>query len=342
MGNMYPNSFMSLWQQDQIQGPVLPGTQTQSTDPGSDLINKGMGIMGDAVLAGTGMSTVAGLTNAAGSLVGEGVSRLFGADKQSQQKAAMNNALWMQEQSLQNDIKYQEAKNLASMTNSLGLTGQAAALDAQRAMDKNGPTADAISNSNAMISQANAGLGGAQSQANLARITNAQQAGGLMNTARSIGAGNPAAASALMAKVGDQMGQNNLQSMQASNDAIQKANAASAAAYGQAASLLDDSRKTNFNTNVAPHLTNVNSNLNSAQTTTSSGMEASSREEGMTINPLENTAMSLQQGATAAQTAGQQLGGSLMGMGAAQYGLAGGNKYGGMNTNRLGLMGFVR
>ena len=299
-----------------------------SANPAEGIMGAGLSLLGNAAGGVVGSLATGGLSTL-GSIGGQAISGLFGNDKESQQKAAMQNALDMQEKSIQNEIKYQEAKNLASQTNSLGLTGQAAALDAQRAMDKNGPTADAMSAARNMTAQANSGLMGAQSQANLARITGQQQANTMMANARAMSGGNPASAMALMGKIGDQLGANNLQALQAGNDALQRANSQAVQAQGQAGSLLDDSRKTNFSTNVAPHLTSTNATANgTAAATTSSGSSASSMERGESINPFENAAAQWQSNISAEQAAKQRTGASLLGYGAYRKAKSGGNMYG--------------
>ena len=299
-----------------------------SANPAEGIMGAGMSLLGNAAGGVLGSLATGGLSTL-GSIAGQGIAGLFGADKTSAQKAAMQNALDMQEKSIQNEIKYQEAKNLASQTNSLGMTGQAAALDAQRAMDKNGPTADAMSAARNMTAQANSGLMGAQSQANLARITGQQQANTMMANARAMSGGNPASAMALMGKIGDQLGANNLQALQAGNDALQRANSQAVQAQGQAGNLLDDSRKTNFSTNVAPHLTNTNATANgTAAATTSSGSSASSMERGESINPFENAAAQWQSNISSEQAAKQRTGASLLGYGAYRKAKSGGNMYG--------------
>ena len=97
-------------------------------------------------------SAVSGLLNSGGDVLGMGLSKLmgfgFGGNAEDKANAQIESMGKLQENALLNDLKYQEAKNLASQTNSLGLVGQAAALDAQRAMDKTGASADAINAAN--------------------------------------------------------------------------------------------------------------------------------------------------------------------------------------------------
>ena len=110
-------------------------------------------------------------------------------------------------------------------------------------MDKTGASASAINAANNMNAQAQSGLTGAASQANIAKITSQQQAGNMLDQARGM-SGNPAAAMAMMNKIGQQMGQNNMAALGAANDAIAKANNVAVNASGQASSLLDESAKT--------------------------------------------------------------------------------------------------
>lgn len=321
-------------------GTSAPTAAVGNNDFVSNMFGNAMGAVGGGVGALTGMGGIASLAagglNSLGSIAGEGIASLFGKDKVSEQKSAMQNTLDLQEKALQNDIKYQESKNLASMTNSLGMTGQSAALDAQRAMDKNGPTSEAISSSNNMVNQARSGLSGAASQANISKISGQQQAGNMMDIARGT-TGNPAAAMAMMGKIGSQLGQNSLQALNAGNDAIAKANNATSNAYGQAGSLLDESRKTNFSTNIAPHLTTVNANNNSANQAIGSGSEASQYAEGMSINPLENGAAYLQKEASNAQDIRQKSGGMVAGAATNYYNLLQGNVNPGQGKFNPGL-----
>ena len=271
-------------------------------------------------------ATTAGLLNSGGDLLGMGVSKLLGfgfggsaADKANAQIESMGK---LQENALLNDLKYQEAKNLASQTNSLGLTGQAAALDAQRAMDKTGASASAINAANNMNAQAQSGLTGAASQANIAKITSQQQAGNMLDQAKGM-SGNPAAAMAMMNKVGQQMGQNNMAALGAANDAIAKANNTAVSASGQASSLLDESAKTNFATNVAPHLTQTNANLNTATASIGAGGGNISSSAGgndhLITNPLENLASMYQGDASGSQAFNQAAGSAFGARDVAQY-----------------------
>ena len=122
-------------------------------------------------MAGEWLSLLGDASSGVGMLGGMGLGKMFGMDGGSMASSMNKTGLELQQKSLENDIKYQQAKNLASLTNQAGLTGNAAALDAQRALDeKNGPSADAIFNSNNMVNNAQSGIGAAFSQGNLARI----------------------------------------------------------------------------------------------------------------------------------------------------------------------------
>lgn len=276
---------------------------------------------GDKAKAG-----VSGLLNSGGDVLGMGLSKLmgfgFGGNAQDSADAQIESMGKLQENALLNDLKYQEAKNLASQTNSLGLTGQAAALDAQRAMDKTGASASAINAANNMNAQAQSGLSGAASQANIAKITSQQQAGNMLDQARGM-SGNPAAAMSMMSKIGQQMGQNNMAALGAANDAISKANNVAVNASGQASSLLDESAKTNFATNVAPHLTQTNANLNTATASIGAGggniSSTAGGNDSLITNPLENLASMYQGDASGKRAAEQAIGASLGARDASQY-----------------------
>lgn len=273
-----------------------------------------------------GKSALAGVLNSGGDLLGMGISKLlgfgFGGNAADSANAQIESMGKLQENALLNDLKYQEAKNLASQTNSLGLTGQAAALDAQRAMDKTGASASAINAANNMNAQAQSGLTGAASQANIAKITSQQQAGNMLDQARGM-SGNPAAAMAMMNKVGQQMGQNNMAALGAANDAIAKANNVAVNASGQASSLLDESAKTNFATNVAPHLTQTNANLNTATASIGAGggniSSAAGGNDHLITNPLENLASMYQGDASGSQAFKQAFGTAIGARDAATY-----------------------
>lgn len=285
-----------------------------------------LGTLGASIAGGNALgsdkwgSLGAGLLNSGGDLLGMGLSKVMGfghggsaADAANAQIDAMGK---LQEKSLLNDLKYQEAKNLASQTNSLGMTGQAAAIDAQRAMDMNGPTSDAIAASNNMNAQAQSGISGAATQSNIAKISGQQQTGSMMDQARGM-SGNPAAAMAMMSKIGQQAGQNNLAALAAGNDAINKANSTAMGAAAQGGSLLDESRKTNFATNIAPHLTKTDASLNTANATIGGGAAAVTGSAGgndhLITNPLENMA-SMYQGDASAKQAYNQAYGMFLGM----------------------------
>ena len=268
-----------------------------------------------------------GLLGVGGDIVSGGLNKLFGNGAEETAQAKMEAAGKLQEQSIENDIKYQEAKNLASQTNALGMTGAAAAFDAQRAMEKNGPSMEAQSAAASMNAQAQSGLSGAASQANIAKITGQQQTANMLSEARGM-SGNPAAAMAVMSKIGQQAGQNNLSALAASNDAISKANALAIGASGQGASLLDESRKTNFSTNIAPHLTQTNATLNTANAAIGAGtaeaMSSAGESDYQIGNPLENMA-AMYQGDASGQRAGEQAyGASLLAKSGSQY-IPGGN-----------------
>ena len=271
-------------------------------------------------------ATTAGLLNSGGDLLGMFGSKLlgfgFGGNAEDKANAQIESMGKLQENALLNDLKYQEAKNLASQTNSLGLTGQAAALDAQRAMDKTGASASAINAANNMNAQAQSGLTGAASQANIAKITSQQQAGNMLDQARGM-SGNPAAAMAMMNKIGQQMGQNNMAALGAANDAIAKANSTAIGAAGQASSLLDESAKTNFATNVSPHLTQTNANLNTATASIGAGGGNISSSAGgndhLITNPLENLASMYQGDASGRQAFNQAFGSAIGARDAATY-----------------------
>jgi hypothetical protein len=202
------------------------------------------------------------------------------------------------------------------------MTGQAAAIDAQRAMDMNGPTSDALAASNNMNAQAQSGISGAATQANIAKISGQQQTGGMMDQARGM-SGNPAAAMAMMNKIGQQAGQNNLAALAAGNDAINKANSTAIGAAAQGGSLLDESRKTNFATNVSPHLTRTDANLNTANATIGGGAAAVTGSAGgndhLITNPLENIASMYQGDASGRQAFNQAFGAAIGSRDAAQY-----------------------
>lgn len=273
-----------------------------------------------------GKSALAGVLNSGGDLLGMGASKLlgfgFGGNAADSANAQIESMGKLQENALLNDLKYQEAKNLASQTNSLGLTGQAAAMDAQRAMDKTGASASAINAANNMNAQAQSGLTGAASQANIAKITSQQQAGNMLDQAKGM-SGNPAAAMAMMSKVGQQMGQNNMAALGAANDAIAKANNTAIGASGQAGSLLDESAKTNFATNVAPHLTQTNANLNTATASIGAGggniSSAAGGNDHLITNPLENLASMYQGDASGNQAFKQAWGAGLGARELSQY-----------------------
>ena len=248
-------------------------------------------------MAGEWTSLWGDLASTGGMLGGIGIGKMFGMDGGSQASSMNNAGLDLQQKALENDIRLQQSRNLASLTNQAGLTGNAAALDAQRALDeKNGPSADAIFNSNNIVNNAQSGLGAAFNQGNLARIGAAQQSGNMIDAIRNGNAGGSVASLGIINNASKQMAQNVIGATSAANDAISRANTNLSNAYGQSQGMLDASRNTQFNTQVAPHLTSVNATNNSANSTISAvggGSTATAGGTGMFGNVLAGLSTNL-------------------------------------------------
>lgn len=261
--------------------------------------------------AGMWEGLLGGAVGAGGDLMGMGLGKLFSLDGGSISSKAADAVNKLQEQALQTDIKYQQDRNRESLTNAAGMTGRAAALDAQRALDENNrPSAAALSGANKIVQQAQSGIGAAQSQANLSRLQGQQQTAGVLDALRSSPTGNAAATIATLGKATQQMGQNQLSSAAGANQAIQQANQGAMAAYSGANDMLDKSRQVQFQTQVQPHLTQVNATNQTANSAIGSGgasVANSASSAGLMTNPLAGMATSLMSSA-GAKDAAQQTG----------------------------------
>jgi len=226
------------------------GTAEAALKAGKDLAEAttGSGILTDGMKAAIGADLLGGVGTVLGSKLMKG---LFG-DSKSQTKSALEAADKAAQTAV--DKVAQNKSALLQNTNALGQQGAAAGIEAQRRMNSQMVSGDAVADKNRLLSAGDSLQKNAMQMAQQGMRQNQMSQQNLAKSVMNMRGGSGVANMGALQEIAGQQAAGNLQAMRAGQEGLQQSAAQQANIASQASDIYQKDLASNFQRNVAPAL----------------------------------------------------------------------------------------
>jgi len=226
------------------------GTAEAALKAGKDLADAttGSGILTDGMKAAIGADLLGGVGTVLGSKLMKG---LFG-DSKSQTKSALEAADKAAQTAV--DKVAQNKSALLQNTNALGQQGAAAGIEAQRRMNSQMVSGDAVADKNRLLSAGDSLQKNAMQMAQQGMRQNQMSQQNLAKSVMNMRGGSGVANMGALQEIAGQQAAGNLQAMRAGQEGLQQSAAQQANIASQASDIYQKDLASNFQRNVAPAL----------------------------------------------------------------------------------------